>query len=324
MKEKRSILLFLFILPVVSFFLDSCKKDNKVPELFTTEISAISQTTALCGGFISLTEGKKSDITERGVCWSLNPNPTISDDKTSDGTGSGGYTSQITGLTAGTTYYVCAYATNSIGTAYGNIISFTTMQQVTDFDGNVYHTIKIGTQIWMAENLKATHYRNGSLIQYVMDNTTWSNLLSGAYCDYNNDITKSEIYGKLYNWYAVHDSRNIAPLGWHVASFAEWETLISFLGGSGVAGGKLKETGFIHWTSPNTGASNETGFSALPGGQRDDIGSYLGIGNKAYWWTSTELITNWPGYASVSFNSGTLTDDFIEVERGLSVRCIKD
>ena len=304
--------------------MNSCKKEAKVPELFTTEISAITQTSVICGGFINSTDNKKLEITERGVCWSLQQNPTISDNKTSEGSGSGGFTSQITGLTPGFTYYVRAYATNSSGTGYGNIISFTTMQEVKDFDGNVYNTIKIGTQIWMAENLKVTHYRNGSLIPCVLNSGTWAGLTTGAYCDYNNDLTKGQTYGKLYNWFAVNDSRNIAPIGWHVASYAEWETLINFLGGVNVAGGKLKETGFTHWTSPNTGASNETGFAAIPGGQRDDIGNYLNIGNSAFWWTSTELVTSWPGYASMTNNSGSISEDFIRVGNGLSVRCVKD
>lgn len=137
---------------------------------------------------------------------------------------------------------------------------------VTDYDGNVYQTVLIGDQCWMMENLKVTHYRNGDPIPHVTDGVTWGNLTSGAYCNYNNDEGNVATYGRLYNWYAVDDSRNIAPAGWHVPSDAEWQTLVDYLGGDAVAGGKMKEAGTTHWASPNTGATNESGFTALPGG----------------------------------------------------------
>ena len=145
---------------------------------------------------------------------------------------------------------------------------------VTDIDGNVYHTVTIGTQTWMVENLKTTRYRNGEAIPNITDNASWAALITCAYCDYNNIPSNSITYGKLYNWYAVNDSRNIAPMGWHVSTDAEWTTLTTFLGGTSIAGGKLKENGTIHWNSPNVGATNETGFSALPGGYRLNSGFY--------------------------------------------------
>ena len=141
---------------------------------------------------------------------------------------------------------------------------------LTDQDGNVYKTIVIGNQTWMAENLRTTKYRDGSPIPNVTEITAWGNLTTGAYCNYNNTTSADTIatYGRLYNWYAAIDSRNIAPTGWHVPNDAEWETLIYYLGGYSVVGGKMKETGTTHWISPNTGATNESGFTALPSGLR--------------------------------------------------------
>jgi uncharacterized protein (TIGR02145 family) len=202
---------------------------------------------------------------------------------------------------------------------------------ITDIDGNVYKTITIGskgmktTQTWMAENLKVTHYRNGVQIPNVTDGSSWNNLNTGAFCWYNNDAAaNANIYGALYNWYAVNDSRNIAPTGWHVASNAEWSTLVNFLGGQSIAGGKLKETGTTHWQNPNTGADNSSGFTALPGGYRYFNGTFYTIGYTGYWWNSTEYIPSdawyWEmfsvniGLNNLSFNKGV----------GLSVRCIMD
>ena len=136
---------------------------------------------------------------------------------------------------------------------------------VTDQDGNVYHTVTIGTQVWMVENLKTTKYRNGDGIQNVTDSIAWWNLTSGAYCIYRNDVNNLATYGRLYNWYAVIDSRKLTPAGWHIPTDAEWTTLTDYLGST--CGDKLKEKGPNHWGGDNT-ATNETGFTALPGGNR--------------------------------------------------------
>jgi uncharacterized protein (TIGR02145 family) len=140
-------------------------------------------------------------------------------------------------------------------------------QTVKDFEGNVYKTITIGTQTWMADNLRTTKYRNGDAIPEVTDSSAWINLITGAYCNYNNTRNNDTIvsYGRFYNLYAVTDNRNICPTGWHVSTDAEWTTLTDYLGGASVAGDKLKEKGTTHWESPNAGATNEIGFTALPG-----------------------------------------------------------
>src|SRR5665648_17086 len=195
---------------------------------------------------------------------------------------------------------------------------------VSDIDGNVYHTVTIGTQVWMAENLKTTKYRNGNPIPNITSN--WAALTSGAYCWYNNDAaTYKANYGALYNWFAVADSRKIAPVGWHVPSDAEWTTLTTFLGGESVAGGKLKETGTTHWLNLNIGATNSSGFTALPGGLCSDY-NYRDIGNDGHWWSSTDIDTDqaWSRtlvdkYAWVGSRDGYYSKRF-----GFSVRCVKD
>ena len=163
--------------------------------------------------------------------------------------------------------------------AYQMIPEYSTM---TDIDGNTYTTVKIGDQWWMAENLKVTHYRNGEEIPNITDNTEWANLTSGAYCDYDNNPNNVATYGRLYNWYSIEDSRDLAPDGWHVPSRDEWQTMIEYLGGDGIAGGKLKESGTEHWLSPNEGATNESGFSALPSGMRGDNAHFYSINEFAF------------------------------------------
>lgn len=196
---------------------------------------------------------------------------------------------------------------------------------VTDYDGNVYHTVIIGTQVWMVENLKTTHYRNGTAIPNVTDVSAWNSLTAGAYCNYNNNANNVATYGRLYNWYAVNDSRNIAPEGWHVATDEEWTGLTDLLGGESVAGGKLKEAGTLHWPSPNTGATNEVGFSALGGGYRSNTASYIGFGGIGSWWCSTESsITD--AWARGIFNDAVNVDrgGYYEKMMGFSVRCVRD
>lgn len=195
---------------------------------------------------------------------------------------------------------------------------------VTDYDGNVYQTVLIGDQCWMMENLKVTHYRNGDPIPHVTDGGTWSGLTSGAYCEYGNNPAHVATYGRLYNWYAVDDSRNIAPEGWHVPTDAEWQTLVDYLGGSSVAGGKLKETGTTHWNPPNEGATNESGFTALPGGFRYDYGHFYSMGVSAAFWSSTEDDGGhaWSRHLDFFHSQVVRLDD--DKWAGFSVRCVRD
>ncbi len=196
---------------------------------------------------------------------------------------------------------------------------------VSDIDGNIYITTKIGNQWWMAENLKVTHYQNGDAILHVTDNATWAGLSTGAYCKYNNDSTNVATYGSLYNWYAVADSLNLAPAGWHVPTDAEWQILVDYLGGSSVAGGKLKESGTTHWNSSNTGVTNESGFSALPGGYRSSShGTFRNVGSYASFWSSTESSSYlaWYRYLYCSYSEIYCFD--VSKRLGYSVRCVRD
>ena len=206
---------------------------------------------------------------------------------------------------------------------------------VTDIDGNVYQTVTIGSQMWMAENLKVTHYRNGDSILHVLDRSVWDVLSTGAYCGYNNDSSNIAIYGLLYNWYAVNDNRFIAPEGWHIATDEEWKQLEMYLGMSQTQadstyyrgtneGGKLKEFGTIHWFAPNEGATNESGFTALPGGLRGMNDTYYNIGASANFWTSIEFSSNRSWYRSLNvYFSEIIREAGVNI-LGISVRCVKD
>jgi uncharacterized protein (TIGR02145 family) len=321
-----------------------CLKDTftivSIPTLTTTAITAITTTSATSGGNITAVGG--ASIIDRGVVWSTSINPTIAlTTKTTDGSGTGSFTSVLTGLTPKTTYFVRSYATNSAGTGYGNEISFTTSDSsivmgipcpgapiVEDIEGNTYSTVQIGSQCWTKQNLMVGRYRNGDLIPHVRDNSSWSNLTTGARCWYNNDTTYLFTYGNLYNWYAASDSRGLCPTGWHVPSDNEWTILVTYLGGESIAGGKMKSTGTTYWYSPNTGAINEIGFSALPGGYRNNDGRYNNIRNNAFFWSGTELDSSlaWYRYLS-SASSKVYRGNYLSVNYnyksvGASVRCL--
>ena len=195
---------------------------------------------------------------------------------------------------------------------------------VTDVDGNIYQTVTIGNQVWMAENLKVTHYRNGDPIPHVTDFSTWASLSTGAHCAYNNDSALVADYSRLYNWYAVNDSRNIAPEGWHVATDAEWQALIDYLGGLVVAGGKMKETGLAHWSSPNAGATNSSGFTALPGGYRRNDGNFVSKGDYAYFWSSTEYNSGYALFRALYYLDSQIHRYYFPNLDGFSVRCVRD
>ena len=309
-----------------------------LPTITSTAVSSITSTSASSGGNITSDGG--ANITTKGVCWSTNANPTIAlSTKTVDGTGIGVFTSAISALVANTTYYARAYATNSSGTNYGNEVSFTTAAStaltVTDIDGNIYQTVAICNQIWTKKNLNVTKYRNGDVIPQVTDPTEWGNLTTGAWCYTIDNATNqpsqssSLVYGKLYNWYAVNDPRGLAPSGYHIPTTTEWTTLTNCLGGSSIAGGKMKESGTNHWNSPNTGATNSSGFTSLPSGYKNNYGML--VGSTAMFWSSSLINTNLANYVWM-FSDYNYTDSVLQttwppnsnVKSGCSVRCLKD
>lgn len=304
-----------------------------LPTLTTKTINLVTANTAVAGGDIS-DEGA-SAVTERGVCYSTSSNPTTSDSTVSSGTGTGDFNSFISGLTNNTTYYVRAYATNNSGTAYGNEISFTTNSNGSGlfvpgngvaFDSYNYPSIILGNgQEWLAENLKTTVYANGDPIPNLPDNSQWQQSLNiGAWVNYDNNNTFDGTLGKLYNWYAVLDARNVCPTGWHVPSNAEWDSLISYLGGENEAGGKMKTTPLFSWESPNTGATNESGFSAKPGGYREGTGLFFGIGYNGIFWSSTEHSLPYAWDYLLFYASTGISADYSSKSTGNSIRCIKN
>lgn len=195
---------------------------------------------------------------------------------------------------------------------------------ITDIDGNVYNTVTIGAQVWMAENLNVTRYSNGDPIPNVKEDRQWKNLTNGAYCNYDNDADNSTIYGRLYNWYAADDDRNICPECWHVPTLTEWITLINLLGGDSMAGGKLKEINTTLWKCPNTGATNVSGFSALPGSFREIDGSFSYLHRNATFWSSTEKNSLTAYKIFLSYIHPDVYSFEHYKTRGCSVRCIKD
>jgi uncharacterized protein (TIGR02145 family) len=318
-----------------------------LPTLTTTAVSAYSQS-ASSGGNISSDGG--ASIIARGVCWSTSAIPTIAlTTKTTDGTGTGAFSSNISGLTSNTTYYLRAYATNSQGTAYGNEITFTTVlnppinipgPNVTDIEGNTYQSVTNCGLTFTKKNLNVSKYTDGTPIPQVTDQTQWRNLTTGAWCYYNNDPSNEAVYGKLYNWYAVvgiYDAasagnaalrKKLAPAGWHIPTEGDWIQIRDCLGGYEVAGGKMKSTGIFQsgtglWYSPNLAATNESGFTGLPGGYRLYDDNFRHIGHRGFWWSTSENPTN----ASILILDNTNCGAYIPNEikkNGLSVRCVKD
>lgn len=212
---------------------------------------------------------------------------------------------------------------NMLGGAASEVFACGT-STISDIDGNVYQTVLIGTQCWMKENLITTNLNNSNSIPMVTDNTAWAALTTPAYCWHDNYPASGIIYGALYNWYAVN-SGNLCPIGWHVPTDGEWTELTNYLGGLTGAGGKLKETGFTHWISPNEGATNESGFTAFPGDQRFNNGTFSILGYYGYWWSSTvEIASNNIWIRVINYNSANVFRYSDYKESGRSVRCIKN
>jgi uncharacterized protein (TIGR02145 family) len=302
-----------------------CLKDPETivvaPAVSTQSMTSITSTSSTTGGNVSYDGG--ATVTTRGVCWSTSTNPTINNSKTTDGTGTGSFTSSITGLTAGITYFVRAYATNSAGTAYGNEIIFST--SIADIEGNNYKTVQIGSQLWMAENLKTTKFRDGSSISLISNNLDWGSMTTPSYCWYNNDTIANKVtYGALYNWYAVVSPNMLCPSGWKVPSDVDWTTLMDFLGGSDFAGDKLKEVGTLHWSSPNNGATNATGFTAIPSGGRGNDGVFWNLGLYSLFWSATSFSSTNAWYRSIENQYSIVFRYDYSKKGGFAVRCLKN
>lgn len=304
------------------------------PQLTTTEVTSITTTTAISGG--NITNNGGAPVTERGICWGTSHNPVITGNKTSDGGGNGLFTSNITGLSEGTLYFVRAYATNSNGTSYGNEFTFTT--PVTDIEGNIYRTVLIGNQVWMAENLKTTKLNDGTDINNTTDPAAWvahNTALTAGFCWYNNNSANKDVYGALYNWFTVNTGR-LCPSGWHVPTYAEYSALELYIGVPADSinswgwrgknnGTSLKNT--TGWTAGN--GNNSTGFSAIPAGYRAWAnGEFRGTGILTYFWTGSDNSMNhepntaW--YRRLDGADTRIYNATTERGSGKSVRCMKN
>ena len=316
-----------------------------LPTLTSTAVSGITINAAATGGTITSDGG--APITARGVVWSNLPNPTIDlPTQTSDGYDVGTFASLITGLNPNWDYHVRAYATNSAGTAYGNEITFTTLQNstainvpgpnVTDIDSNTYQSVTNCGLTFTKQNLNVSKYSDGTAIPQVTDPTAWANLTTGAWCYYENNTANGPVYGKLYNWYAVvgiYDvasannpalRKKLAPTGWHVPTDGEWTQLTDCLGGEIIAGGKMKATGTSLWISPNIDATNASGFTGLPGGYRVNDGAFYGFGANGDWWSSSEDETASAWNRDLYYDYSDAYRNLSNKKYGLSVRCLRD
>jgi len=314
--------------------------NDGLPTLVTTEVTEINVTTAKSGGNIINDGG--FPIIARGITWNTEENPTLEESYTSDSTGIGEFESSLTRLNSNTKYYVRAYATNIFGTSYGNQQHFTTIiadgttGTLTDIEGNKYQTVIIGTQEWMAENLKTTHYADGHpLIDGSGAGDIIGDFTTKYYFWYDDDsIAYAQIYGALYTWAAVMNGaassntdpsgvQGVCPNGWHIPSELEWSRLIEYLGGTYQAGSKLKESGNEHWVAPNI-ATNESGFTALPGGHRSPNGSFINITGQAMFWCATEYLSSHSYHYDLQSNYSVIWRNGNDKDEGCSIRCIKD
>ncbi len=293
------------------------------------------------------------EVTERGFVWHIAGNPTLEDNLgfNTEGAGLGEFTSDLTDLIPNTINYVRAYATNSEGTGYSNQVSFNFWDYhdtVTDIDGNIYYTVLIGEQEWMAENLKTTKYSNGVPIEYPgNNNAAWNDNTSGAYAWYDNDLSWKNIYGALYNWYAVNNENALCPIGWRVPSDNDWTELENYVVNQGYPnsnvtygtgntlkscrqinspfGGECDTSEHPRWNSHGTHHGfDEFGFSALPGGVRWFDGSFLNLGTYSYWWLSIEHSSSLAWFQRMQHSYGSLSRHNVDKSYGFSLRCVRN
>lgn len=318
-------------------------RSTGLPVVETKDVSAITTISASCGG--NITDNGGAAITARGVCWNTTGTPTVFDTHTEDGSEISSFTSELVGLAIETKYYIRAYATNENGTVYGSVTIFSTKGTVTDYDGNTYNTVKIGDQVWMAENLKTTHYADGTDIPHVEDGSAWDNLtaIDKAYCYYDSSISNGDVYGALYTWAAAMKGavssninpsgvQGVCPSGWHMPSDDEWEELAEYISNDrgtytklGVdwnnVGIHLKATS--GWNDGGNG-TDDYDFSGLPGGLCNRFDNFFKSGINGYWWSAT-LYDGWHANGrSLCSEDDDLTRDKHPFATGSSIPCIRD
>lgn len=333
-------LLLLIIIALLSMLmvLPACKKSKELivsaPTVETAAAVNVSMTWASLEGTVIANNQSTIVTFEYDTTTSYKHNIDATPD-TVTGNVNTGETAYITGLKASTNYHFRIKAVNASGTSYGKDTTFVTAGtgrskiifnpgltygSVADNDGNTYKTIQIGTQTWMAENLKTTRYNDGTSIPLVIGMVDWNESTTPGYCWYTND---SVSYGALYNFFTVNTGK-LCPLGWQVPSDAQWTALTTLLGGEDLAGNKQKEIGLTHWQTPNAGATNESGYTALPGGYRRTDGTYLNLKKYGYWWSSTESSSVNAFYRLMFYDSGFAQRVNSDKRNGFSVRCLLD
>ena len=292
----------------------------------TLQLSSLKDFGLSAFAYINIADSGGKTVTQRGIVYSTTENPTTLNDKILSGTGIGEFSITVTGLTQKTTYYVRAFASNEVGTAYSNQIKLTTntaSTTISDIEGNIYNTVSIGNQIWMASNLSTSRYRNGAYIPYILNSKQWASIKSPALSFYNHDNNYETNYGKQYNWYAVTDTQGLCPIGWHIPTNDEWTILSDFLGGLNLAGGRMKATGTQYWSFPSNG-SNSSGFTGLPGGFRNVDGTFGILGYNGFWWSATEENEQRAINRSIIYTDNLLSAGSSSKNHGFSVRCLKD
>jgi len=301
---------------------------NGIIELTTGDYSEVTSSSFKMGGDV-LSDGG-SPVTDKGICWNTAPGPTTDNFTESGGNGIGSFMVSISGLVVNTTYYLRAYATNSVGTWFSDEVEVTLWlnepgPDVTDVEGNNYNSKRIGTQVWLVQNLKTTKYVDGISIPHVTNANTWMNLTSAAYSWYENDIINRENYGALYNWHSVNTGK-LCPAGWHVPSKEEYILLEEYLKSTGGdAGGMMKHQGTSQWNTPNTGATNVSGLTGLPAGYRGvDDGDFWGQHYALFLWTSTEDVNDNATAITLVYDNASMGEGVYNRVLGASVRCVQD
>ena len=317
---KLKILFLLFIFSV------SCNKEEEnKPTLSKITIDLVTRNSIKCSAVIS--DIGSSSVTESGVCWDVNQNPSIDNNHKKSLT-LNDIVCEINELEEGTIYYLKAYVVNGAGISYSEQIAASTLNSlitgaITDIDGNNYKTVLINGDFWMAEDLKVTYYSNGDIIPNITNEETWMNPIEGYRCYYGNDsITYSNKYGALYNFLAISDNRDVCPDGWHVSTKDEWNRLIDFAGGNNVAHLKMIEPN-SNWKFLTGLETNETGFNALGNGGRDAGGSYSMLNVFGEWWTS-DLSESFKYYAYYMDNQGVYQELKYNSAGGKAIRCVKN
>ena len=329
----------IIVLICMVFALIACKKSNNeptsiIPLTITTSASWVGRQWATLKGQVN-GKNQLTNVTFEYDTTTSYGNTVIPSPDTTSGNSLVSFAANLTNLTPNTKYHFRINAVSTGGTAHGTDMAFTTTDtakvvinfnpelaydSIYDIEGNKYRTIQIGTQTWMAENLRSVKLNDGTDIPFVPDVPKWAALSTPGYCWFNND---SVGYGAIYNWYTV-STGILCPAGWHVPTDEEWTILTEYLGGKSAAGGKLKETGTSHWHSPNAGATNESGFTALPAGYRNYAGGFNSNGSYGFWWTSTEWSSGGAWYRRVYYGYISVDRSNSNKKSGATIRCIKD